>query len=409
MVKKNYDWGNGAVLEEHTKKKHRILTEYFRQYLLIRCQHIHQRKFRLIIVDGFSGSGSYSCGAFGSPLLFVSTLIETVAVINTQRKEKNFSPIEFYCDFFFNDIDQEAVELLKKNIHVYQNSVSNLNAQLNISFVYSTKSFDNFYKIVKPKLLSLRCNNIIFNLDQCGYSHATSDILKDIISSWRSAEIVLTFMIKSLLTYLSQTHNGNVPLEPQVENNIQLLLKDGRQLLHKKEWLGEVEKIVFNHLNECAPFVSPFSISNPGGWQYWLMHFATSYRARQVFNDILHQDSETQVHFGRAGLSMLSYEPLKNEGQYYLFDDDSRTIAKDALYSDIPLIIESMNEKAMTVERFYELTYNTTPAHCDDIHKMMIANPDVTVKTDGGGARRTAHSIRKEDVLHLNVQKYFIF
>jgi three-Cys-motif partner protein len=74
MARKDYDWDGGAELEVHTKKKHSILREYFRQYLIIRCQLPQQEKFRLAIVDGFSGAGLYKCGNFGSPLIFVDVL-----------------------------------------------------------------------------------------------------------------------------------------------------------------------------------------------------------------------------------------------------------------------------------------------------------------------------------------------
>ncbi len=59
-------------------------------------------------------------------------------------------------------------------------------------------------------------------------------------------------------------------------------------LMSRKDWLGTAENIVFDAFRLCAPYVSPFSINNPGGWRYWLIHFANAYRARQVYNNILH-------------------------------------------------------------------------------------------------------------------------
>jgi len=63
MVAKPYDWAQGAVLEEHSRRKHKILREYFRQYIIVRCQLPQQTKFRLAIIDGFAGGGRYACGA----------------------------------------------------------------------------------------------------------------------------------------------------------------------------------------------------------------------------------------------------------------------------------------------------------------------------------------------------------
>lgn len=62
MVKKIYDWDGVATLDDHKKKKHTILREYFRQYLITRCKIPKREKLPLIIVDGFSGARIYTCG-----------------------------------------------------------------------------------------------------------------------------------------------------------------------------------------------------------------------------------------------------------------------------------------------------------------------------------------------------------
>ena len=55
MAKKQYDWAAGATLEEHSRRKHKILREYFFNYLTVRCQLPLQSRFRLAIIDGFAG------------------------------------------------------------------------------------------------------------------------------------------------------------------------------------------------------------------------------------------------------------------------------------------------------------------------------------------------------------------
>ena len=71
MVEKHYDWANGATLDDHTSRKHKILREYFYLYLTIRCQIPKQSRFRLAVIDGFAGGGRYSCGTAGSPIIFL--------------------------------------------------------------------------------------------------------------------------------------------------------------------------------------------------------------------------------------------------------------------------------------------------------------------------------------------------
>ncbi len=228
------------------------------------------------------------------------------------------------------------------------------------------------------------------------------------MGSWRSAEVLLTFMISSLLTYLSPNkEKSGAPLEPEIQSEIDNLLKNGDDLLSKPEWLGRAGKIAHAHYRGYTTHVSPFSINNPCGWRYWLMHFSNAHRARQVYNDILHQGGAAQAHFGRSGLNMLSYNP-QDEGQLYLFNSDSRQLAKEASHDDIPrLVAESGDTLAM--QDFYASAYSLTPAHSDDIHEMIIENPDMEVITDAGGKRRQAHTIKAGDTLKLVSQKSMFF
>jgi len=117
-------------------------------------------------------------------------------------------------------------------------------------------------------------------------------------------------------------HNGG-PLEENVKVQIQSILNSDDGLINKTEWLESVEQIVFGSLKECAPYVSPFSMNNPSGWQYWLMHFANSHRARQVYNNVLYENENMQAHLGRSGLKMLPYDP-SHEGQLCLFNETAR-------------------------------------------------------------------------------------
>jgi hypothetical protein len=194
-----------------------------------------------------------------------------------------------------------------------------------------------------------------------------------------------------------------------MKHKISNLLEHGsKNNLNKKVWLGEAEKIAFHHLQPCAQFVTPFSINNPDGWRYWLMHFANSYRARQVFNNVLHHDdTSTQAHYGRSGLYMLAYDPSE-EQQLYLFNSDSRTAAKSELHDDIPRVISNSGD-VLKVDDFYKLAYNQTAAHSDDINEMIIHNPDIIVQTEGGGERRKPNTISITDTLRLKKQQSMFF
>lgn len=405
MAQVKIDWEDGAELKPHTEKKHRILREYFRQYLVTRCKIPRREKLRLVIVDGFAGGGLYACGSYGSPLIFVDTLIKTIEEINIDRASQGLKSIEIECLLILNDLDPSVIEQLKQNLAPLIAKTKENGSKLRLGVEYLSEEFDKAYPQIKKRVQQTKCGNVLFNLDQCGHSKVNPSIIRDIMQIWANAEAFLNFPINTILTFISPEQEKNsVLLPPEILKSIYEFIKDGNEAISKREWLGHVEQIVFGNLKSSAPYVSPFSIHNPEGWGYWLMHFANSHRARQVYNDILHENSNAQAHFGRSGLDMLSYNPAHDEGQLYLFDVDSRKSAKNALYNDIPQVIEASGD-ALTMEDFYRVAYSATPAHSDDIHEMIIENPDVEVITETGGERRVPNTIKTSDVLKFKKQK----
>lgn len=371
MVGKQYEWANGATLEEHSRRKHKILREYVLDYLTVRCKLPQQERFRLAIVDGFAGGGRYQCGAPGSPLIFIKQLKHAIGVVNTQRAVQGLGTIEIECLLVFNDASRDAIELLKTHVAPMQADIVQTCPKLHLRVEYLNESFEAAYPTIKVFLERGRYRSVLFNLDQCGHSHVERGTLRDIMCSYPSAEIFYTFMITSLLAFLERAQPER--LQTQLHhlglsgNDLQAL----EALMSQQDWLGTAEKIVFDAFRDCAPYVSPFSINNPGGWRYWLIHFAKAYRARQVYNNVLHDNATLQAHFGRSGLNMLSYDPRHEEGTLYLFDQDGRTSAKSQLLEDIPRLVTEAGD-AIPVMEFYESIYNVTPAHADDVHAAII-------------------------------------
>lgn len=406
MVEKPYEWIDGARLEEHSKRKHKILREYVFDYLTVRCKLPQQERFRLAIVDGFAGGGRYQCGTAGSPLIFIEELKRAVEAVNAQRAVQGLGTIEVECLLVFNDSTRDVIELLKTHVAPMQMEISQNCPKLHLRVEYLNDFFEAAYPTIKTFLERGRYRSVIFNLDQCGHSHVERNTILDIMRSYPAAEIFYTFVISSLLAFLQkeQPERLRAQLDHLSLTSSDLVALD--TLMSRKDWLGTAERIVFDTFRLCAPYVSPFSINNPGGWRYWLIHFANAYRARQVYNNILHDNASLQAHFGRSGLNMLSYDPDHDKGMLYLFDSSGRTSAKEQLFEDIPRLVTESGD-AVTVMDFYESIYNITPAHADDVHAAIIENPDLEVITPAGGERRKANTIGVNDVIKIKTQRSF--
>lgn len=406
MVGKSYAWEQGATLLEHSRKKHQILREYFYQYVLTRCKPM-VRRFRLAIVDGFSGAGRYECGSAGSPIIFVEELSRAILDINLYRMSENLPLLEIECCLILNDADKNVIEILKGHLNpiLLEHTISN--RFLTIKPFYLSNFFESIYPEIKAQIKAEKFTNIIFNLDQCGHSHVQVDTLTDMMAINDSVEVFYTFMISSLTAFLKQ-HDPQT-LASQLAY-LKLSVQDFEaleKLQSKRSWLGVAERLVFENFKKCAKFVSPFSINNPNGWRYWLLHLANKHRARQVYNDVLHQNSETQAHYGRAGLNMLAYDPSEEQDQnLYLFNASARDQAKEELTEDIPKFICDTG-KPLSVQEFFEKIYNHTPAHSDDINKAILESTELEVITLNGGKRR--NQITAKDFIEFRRQRSFFF
>jgi three-Cys-motif partner protein len=401
VATKPYNWADGAVLEDHSKRKHKILAEYFRRYLLERCKNPISRRFRLAIVDAFAGAGQYKNGEPGSPLIFARTLIDTLKEINLYRQTIDMPNVEIQCLLILNDADSEAISLLKVAMTPWEAAAKSTEPSVVLQVRYLCNLFSNSVPEIEHLIRVGRLNNVIYNLDQCGHSHVERSTISRFLKSHSSVEVFCTYSVQAMLAFVKpedvQARLGYLGLNASKPSD----LPDG--MTTKKEWLGGVERLAFDHFMQCAPFVSPFSIHNPAGWRYWLLHLANSYRARQVYNDVLHDNSSQQAHFGRAGLRMLAYSPSHEDGSLYLFNETAREAAKAQLLVDIPRMISEFGD-TLSVSDFYLEAYNETPAHSDDIHAAILDNPDLEVITPAGGERRRSHTISLEDTIRLKRQ-----
>src|SRR5262249_7957092 len=154
--------------EEHSKRKLKILREYLARYLDVRCQLPQQTRFRLAIVDGFSGGGLYSCGTAGSPVIFIEELRAATERFNVKRLSEGLASLDIECLLVLNDDSREAIELLKTNTQPMLTAVKVEVPKLHLRIEYLNKPFEAAYPQIKQLLEQGRYHNVLVNLDQYG-------------------------------------------------------------------------------------------------------------------------------------------------------------------------------------------------------------------------------------------------
>jgi three-Cys-motif partner protein len=208
MVETRYSWEDGVDLEEHTRRKHKILREYFSRYLIVRCALPQQTKFRLAIVEGFAGGGRYKCGSPGSPLIFIEVRRNAVEAFNIKRKTEGMAPLDIECLLILNDEAPSTVEILKGNVEPVIAAIRSEVPKLHLRAMYFEKPFEVLYPEIKALLQQGRYQNALFNLDQYGHSDVQLTTLSDISMSFASAEIFYTFAISALIAFLHKCLSG---------------------------------------------------------------------------------------------------------------------------------------------------------------------------------------------------------
>jgi three-Cys-motif partner protein len=207
MVESRYSWERGVELEEHTRRKHKILREYLARYLAVRCAFPQQSRFRLAIVEGFAGGGRYKGGEPGSPLIFIEELRAAAESFNLKRKDEGMAPLEIECFLILNDAEPGTVATLKSNVEPLVAAIRTDVPRLHLQTAYFEQPFETLYPEIKAILAQGRYQNVLFNLDQYGHSDVRLSTLTDITASFSSAEIFYTFAILSLLTFLAKRRN----------------------------------------------------------------------------------------------------------------------------------------------------------------------------------------------------------
>ncbi len=409
MAEKIYDWANGAELPNHTQCKLDILKKYFSQYLPVKCSPM-VRRFKIAIVDGFAGGGIYKDNISGSPLIFLRELQKFSKKNNLWRRDKGLPELSIECLFIVNEIDPKANEVLYKQLKEWETGNDVPKEQLNVEIQKLQKPFLEVYPKIKQVLLDRRFQNVLFNIDPCGYKQFNRNTLYDIMNSFKNVEVFYTFMIRALLQYASLKQDRIHLIKNSIKElgfTSEAFFKD-KDLRSKPEWLGSAERIIHAEFNNTADFVSPFAINQEGntGYNYWLLHFARNYRAREVYNDVLYTSARSQAHFGKSGLKMLEYTPGEKSADLFEFSDEMRKDSKKKLRFDIPEFVSKFSD-GISVGDFRSAIYNDTPAHSDDINSVLIENPDIAVLTDNKHPRRSENSIMNTDFIMPNKQKSF--
>ncbi|WP_303848734.1 three-Cys-motif partner protein TcmP [Apibacter mensalis] len=166
-------------LEDHSKAKVNLLGIYLNLYLSIIANDGYTQKINLF--DMFCGAGLYKNGGKGSPLVILSIVKSVYEKIIKDKPLHKQAKIDCY----FNDINSESVDNLKKTIdseQLHDTQIGNIN--------YSVSDYKNKLDNIKT-IISKRNNKGFIFIDPCGYKDFSVYDIKKLMDCNGHAEVLL--------------------------------------------------------------------------------------------------------------------------------------------------------------------------------------------------------------------------
>jgi three-Cys-motif partner protein len=413
-----YEWqiGNAPpILDQHSAVKHSIIESYVVRYIETVMSQAIIPKLTLSLVDGFAGGGEYlsesgSGSADGTPLLMLRAVHEARARINVGRK---VTPREVDAEFFFVEKKKPAAAYLQQ--HLATRRADGAIADIDFQRVQLRNSafLDELPQIVsRIKQRRNGCRSI-FLLDQYNYHAVPMSTLRWLMSELPGAEVILTFNVDSLMTFLSDGERNRKPVRA-IDLEQHIPWERLQTLRTERDWRTTLQRYIAHGIKveTGAQFMTLFFVrpQASNSWSYWLVHLSQRYKAHDVMKALHWEHSSEFGHELEPGLFMLGYNPRRDEdysGQVsMLFDQTGEQRCVEALTDQFGRLLFDRGQPT-TVAQLFEANISNTMADESRLQKVLRslhASGSITVSTKNERSRRPSKVYAPSDIIEHSRQ-----
>ncbi|QGR87699.1 three-Cys-motif partner protein TcmP [Burkholderia multivorans] len=413
-----YLWQIGQrppVLDQHSAVKHAIVEEYVQQYIETLMSLPTMPKLTLTLVDGFAGGGEYLSergeSIDGTPPLMMRATHLARANLNVGRRTLR----EVDAEFFFVEKRPESAEYLRRHLERRRAEGAVMEMDYQRTTVRNAGFLEALPKIVERIKARRGGGRAIFLLDQYSYNAIPMSTLRWVMSELPNAEVIMTFNVDSLLTYISNREPNRkavrgVDLEEYIpwEQLGQIKAQFGRAALQR--YVAHGIKAETGAPYMTLFFVRPDS-ANP--WSYWLVHLSRVYRAHDVMKSLHWRHSSEFGHELEPGLFMLGYNPKRDE-QYngqssLLFDRNGEERCIETLTDDLGRKL-SEEQQPLTVEQLFSKNISNTiadEARLQKVLRSLHSSGTIVVSSKEDRVRRPSKRYNATDVIEYSPQRRF--
>jgi three-Cys-motif partner protein len=420
--KYQWEWGSlPPTIDPHSVVKHDLTRDYLARYIQVLLSNPNIDLLTLSIIDGFAGGGEYrslsnQCFQDGSPLIAIQTVAESEARLNIGREKRRRVDTEFF--------------FVEKSSSNYQYLKSLLGARFDKRFIESNvrlynEAFSSAVSSIVSRIKSRKHGErALFLLDQYAYDQVPLSLLSRIFTSLRGAEVLLTFNVDSLVTFLSDRDQSRRKLdEIGLANYV-----DWAALKNLKSedaaWKALIQRQLAKGIIEQsgAKYSTIFYITPAGSssFTYWLVHLSNVYRARDVmmelhwalannFSHFLEPDIFVLGHESKAGSKLRQQTDLEF-GTPFHFDAVAKERCRNGLTNK--LVARVFDGGPQPFVSLLESLGNSTPATASLIKEALdptIRTKEIEAISVHGTRREKGTTVCMTDVIQPAAQRPLFF
>lgn len=358
-------------IETHSKAKLDVLRRYIQEYFDRLNAKPQREEFKLDLVDGFAGGGTFRDGntdISGTPLVMLEEAEKAEERLNKKRTKR----LHIDCKFYFIDKEKAHTDHLRKVLREREYRIDENR------IVVRNGLFENEIEAIlrSIKQRQPRAGRAIFLLDQTGFAQVELSLVYRILNELPAAEVILTFAADALVNHLATT-----PEIIKAASPLQLTGSQISDLIQNKEGAGGralVQRTLRNHIRivSGAEYDTPFFIRPRGSRRaLWFLHLSRHPTARDVMIQ-LHWDIQNRFeHYGPGDFGMLGWDALRDSSNLPLFrfDDLDKKRMQDQLLDSLPGKLYSLvSEQPVTVDAMRHIFANQTAARFSDLDEIVL-------------------------------------
>ena len=369
----NFRWRPGdppPTIAEHSKAKLTVLRRYLRAYFDRLSVNPSREEFRLDLIDGFSGGGTFTDEdgiVSGTPLI----MIEESEAAQERLSRNRSKPLVFDFKYYFTDADPFHVDHLR--------AVLNERGQMDDEriIVRNSRFEDEVDRIIAEILRRQpRAGRAIFLLDQTGFSRVPLNLVARILHELPAAEVILTFAADVLINYLAET-----PTYVKAVSPLELTEQQIQDLIQFKNHAGGralVQRVLREHIRNTtgATYDTPFFIRPEQSRRaLWFLHLSRHPTARDVMIQRHWDVSGAFEHYGSGGFEMLGWDALKSSDtlRLFRFEELEAKQMRDQLLESMPGKLHALVlEESVTVQTMRHMLANETAARFSDLDDTVL-------------------------------------